>query len=83
MCLCQKKPWNCLSIILTLIGGLNWGLIGIGNLLPRNWNLVNLIFGRLPLIETIVYILVGLAALYTTILCVRYHKSCDSSAKKM
>ncbi|RME78626.1 DUF378 domain-containing protein [Candidatus Woesearchaeota archaeon] len=44
---------------LVIIGALNWGLVG-----AVNFNLVNLIFGAVPVLEKIVYILVGLAALY-------------------
>ena len=46
------------TFILMLIGGLNWGLIGI-----FNWNLVEAIFG-MTVITTIIYILVGLSAVY-------------------
>ena len=45
--------------ILLVIGGLNWGLYGL-----LNMDLVALIFGFLPILQTIVYVLVGLAALY-------------------
>ena len=48
------------ALVLTAIGGINWGLIGIENL-----NLVELIFGYAPVLVTIIYILVGLAACYT------------------
>lgn len=48
------------ALVLTAIGGINWGLIGIVNL-----NLVELIFGYAPVLVTIIYILVGLAACYT------------------
>jgi uncharacterized membrane protein YuzA (DUF378 family) len=44
--------------ILVLIGALNWGLIGLANV-----NLVETIFPN-PTLERIVYILVGLSALY-------------------
>lgn len=46
------------SLILLIIGGLNWGLIGI-----FNFNLVEAIFG-FGVIARIIYILVGIAALY-------------------
>jgi hypothetical protein len=52
------------SWVLLLVGGLNWGLVGVGNFSDSNWNLVNLIFGAAPTVENIVYILVGLAALW-------------------
>ncbi len=49
-----------LILILLIIGGINWGLVGF-----FNYNLVSGIFGiKLQLISRIIYALVGLAALY-------------------
>lgn len=42
---------------LVIIGGLNWGLIGLFQL-----NLVQLILGFIPLLERLVYLLVGISA---------------------
>jgi len=47
---------------LLVIGGLNWGLVGIGMLIGSDLNVVNMIFGG-GLIEAIIYILVGLSAI--------------------
>jgi uncharacterized membrane protein YuzA (DUF378 family) len=49
-----------ISLILVIIGGLNWGLIGL-----FGFNLVDALFGVGSAISRIIYILVGLAALYT------------------
>ncbi|MBW2982127.1 DUF378 domain-containing protein [Candidatus Woesearchaeota archaeon] len=49
-----------IAAVLLIIGGLNWGLVGIN----RGWDLVNLIFGSISWLASIVYILVGIAALY-------------------
>lgn len=46
-----------LALWLTIIGGINWGLIGIAN-----FNLVSLIFGDMSILSRIIYILVGLSA---------------------
>lgn len=43
--------------ILLIIGGINWGLTAFG------YNVVNMIFGSIPVLETIVYVLVGLSGL--------------------
>lgn len=54
-----------ISRILVVIGGINWGLVGLGMLTGgSNWNVVNLIFGSVPLLEAVIYVLVGLAAIY-------------------
>lgn len=47
------------AFVLLVIGGLNWGL---GALLGLN--LVNMIVGAWPTVEKIVYILVGLSAVW-------------------
>lgn len=53
-----------LSLTLVIVGGLNWGLVGIGNVLDANWNLVALLFGSIPALENLIYVVVGVAALY-------------------
>ena len=45
-----------ITFVLIVIGGLNWGLWG-----AFQWNLVEAIFGTLT---SIVYVLVGLSAIY-------------------
>lgn len=48
-----------IAYILTIIGGLNWGLVGL-----FKFNLVNEIFGKESALSRIIYVLVGLSALY-------------------
>ena len=48
--------------ILLIVGGLNWGLVGI-----FNFDLVAAIFGSMSVLARIVYALVGLAAVYDLI----------------
>lgn len=47
-----------LALILVIVGGINWGLVGL-----FNFNLVSAIFGT-SILATIIYILVGLSAVY-------------------
>ena len=50
--------------VLVIVGALNWGLIGLGGLIGgQNWNVVHMIFGTIPTLEGIVYVLVGVAAI--------------------
>ena len=49
--------------VLLIIGGLNWGLVGIGMFMNSDLNVIHLIFGSVPIVEAIIYVLVGLAAL--------------------
>ena len=49
-----------ISMILLIVGGLNWGLVGIAD-----FDLVATLFGEGSALSRIVYILVGGAALYS------------------
>lgn len=62
----KKSPLYMVAVWLVIIGGLNWGLVGIGGFAGTNLNLVNLLLGSMPQVEWVVYILVGLAALVKT-----------------
>lgn len=53
-----------ISYILVIVGALNWGLVAIGGFLGTNLNIVNLLLGSWPMVEWIVYLLVGLAGVY-------------------
>ena len=55
--------------VLLIIGGLNWGLVGVGMLMHSNWNVINMIFGSMPTLEAIIYILVGVAAIMKIVGC--------------
>ena len=58
------KVLHMIAFVLLIIGGLNWGLMGIGYFANANWNVVNLLLGSWPSVESIVYILVGLSAVW-------------------
>jgi uncharacterized membrane protein YuzA (DUF378 family) len=50
---------------LVIIGALNWGLVGLGMLFGgASWNVVSMIFGSWPTLEGIIYLLVGLSAVW-------------------
>ncbi len=53
------KTLNVIALTLTIIGAINWGLIGL-----FNFNLVAFLFGDMTLLSRIIYSLVGLAGLY-------------------
>ncbi len=58
------KNLHMVTFILLLVGGINWGLIGLGGFLGANWNVVGMILGSWPVVEWLVYLLVGLSAVY-------------------
>jgi uncharacterized membrane protein YuzA (DUF378 family) len=53
------KTLNCVALTITIIGAINWGLIGL-----FNFNLVSFLFGSMTLLSRIIYSLVGLCGLY-------------------
>src|SRR3546814_8517779 len=60
------RTLNIVTLILLIIGGLNWGLVGL-----FEFNLVAAIFGEMSLLSQIIYILVGLSALWQIIALAR------------
>jgi uncharacterized membrane protein YuzA (DUF378 family) len=63
----MKKGGMCvvhkLAAVLLVVGGLNWGAIGLGGFAGADWNLVRMLLGAWPAVEWVVYILVGVSAL--------------------
>jgi uncharacterized protein len=54
-----KMTLHMVAFILLVVGGLNWGLMGLMNL-----NLVHMVLSSWPMVEQIVYILVGVSAVW-------------------
>jgi len=50
-----------IALTLAAIGAINWGLTELG------FNLVNLIVGSIPTLESIVYYLVGLSGIWALV----------------
>ncbi len=53
------KWLNVITMILVIIGAINWGLVGLFGL-----NLVAVIFGFSPILLKLIYIIVGLSGVY-------------------
>jgi uncharacterized membrane protein YuzA (DUF378 family) len=66
---------HVLAFTLLFVGGLNWGLFGLFNV-----NLVHMILGSWPVVESVVYILVGLSAIY---IIVTHKNDCKMCSKWM
>lgn len=58
---------HMVTFLLLIIGGLNWLLVGL-----FNWDIGQLLGGQDALVSRIIYILVGLSAIYE----VATHKKC-------
>jgi uncharacterized membrane protein YuzA (DUF378 family) len=50
---------NTVTLILLIVGGLNWGLVGLAD-----FDLVAAIFGEMSPLSRLVYILVGVSAVW-------------------
>ena len=61
----EKNVVDVIALVLVVIGALNWGLIGVGL-----GNIVEAILGA-GIITSIVYILIGLAGLWTIYMAVK------------
>ncbi|MDP3956119.1 MAG: DUF378 domain-containing protein [bacterium] len=65
----EKKCGGCMghkiAWLLAIIGGINWGLVGLGDLIgsAANWNVVEKLLDKWPTLLAIVYLLVGISAL--------------------
>ncbi len=55
----EKNTLDWIALVLVIIGGLNWGMVGL-----FKFDLVEVILGSVAVLQRIVYILVGLAAAY-------------------
>lgn len=53
---------NTITLVLLIVGGLNWLLVGL-----FGFDLVAAIFGQMSVLSRIVYVLVGLSALWQII----------------
>lgn len=74
------KVIHIVAFLLTVVGGVNWGLVGAGYLTGMSfdsYNLVHMIVGSMPQVEAIVYVLVGVSALW---LLVGHKSACKDCA---
>ncbi len=60
--------WDIITLVLVIIGGLNWGLVGL-----LNFNLVTSILGT-GMLAKLVYDLVGLSAIYIAVMFMKYER---------
>ncbi|MFA6515281.1 MAG: DUF378 domain-containing protein [Candidatus Paceibacterota bacterium] len=64
------KSLHCIALVLVIVGGLNWLLVGL-----ISWDIGNIFGGQGAFISKIVYILVGLSAIY---LITTHKKDCKA-----
>lgn len=68
------KALHMVAFLLTVVGGVNWGLVGL-----FDFNLVTMLLGGVPSVEKLVYVLVGASAVY---LLVTHKTDCNVCAGK-
>jgi len=78
-CPCKCSVWRATLLTLVIVGGINWGLVGIGMLIgvETEWNLVKLLLGSMPTLEALVYVLVGFASVLKIGFSVKKHSKCS------
>jgi uncharacterized membrane protein YuzA (DUF378 family) len=69
------KAIHSTAFILTIIGGLNWLLVGL-----FSWDIGSLFGGMDSIVSKIIYILVGLSAIYLIFTHKKTCKACESGA---
>lgn len=69
---------NLLTLVLVIVGGLNWGLVG-----ALDFNLVTAIFGDMSALSRLVYVLVGLSALWQLVPLVKGVSDSEARAQQL
>jgi len=60
---------DIVALVLLIVGGINWGLVGL-----FSFDLVATIFGVASMLSNIVYMLVGLSAIYVAVIFMKLEK---------
>lgn len=69
----NMKSLHYATFLLTVVGAINWGLAALG------MNVVNMLLGSMPTLETAIYLLVGVSGVY---LLLTHPKDCKVCSKK-
>lgn len=67
------KAVHVIAFILLVVGGLNWLLVGLAM-----WDIGELFGGQSALVSRVIYVLVGLSALYMLLMHRKACMSCDT-----
>jgi len=61
------KVTHIISFVLLVVGGLNWLLVGL-----FGWDIGELFGGQAAVISRVIYVLVGLAAIFEAVTCKKF-----------
>jgi uncharacterized membrane protein YuzA (DUF378 family) len=70
------KALHIVAFIFLIIGGLNWLAVGLG------YNVVEMILGKESVVSHVIYILVGIAAIYEVLMHKSNCRMCTAEIKK-
>lgn len=73
----MKRVIDVVAAVLLIIGGLNWGFVGL-----FGFDLVAYVFMSIPILAKIVFLLVGLSAIYAIVVLIRHKCLCPSCKAK-
>lgn len=62
------KTLTWIALILVVVGGINWGLVGI-----FQYDVITTIFGQTTVIARAVFTLVGIAAIYSIVVFPKHY----------
>jgi len=65
----EKDMVSWVAFVLMIIGGLNWGLVGLIKL-----DVIRAIFGDMTVLSRIIYLLVGISAIYLLLMPPKMNK---------
>ena len=71
------KALNLVTLILVILGGLNWGLMGVANL-----DLVAAIFGAGSFLTRAIYVIVGLSAIWQIVPLMKAFQTDEPGAER-
>lgn len=72
------KTLDILMATLLIVGGLNWGLVGL-----LNFDLVATILGNMTMLSRIIYAVVGVSAVYMAVMMTSIQRRWGLSGAKM
>jgi uncharacterized membrane protein YuzA (DUF378 family) len=70
----NQKILHIIAFSLVAVGGINWGLFGLFGI-----DLVEVIFGTIPVLADFIYTLVGVATVYLIVVHIKECKVCATT----
>jgi uncharacterized membrane protein YuzA (DUF378 family) len=76
----ETRKWlHMIAFVLVIIGGVNWGLFGLIPTANGGLDLIDVLFRFSPTLQEIIYVLIGVSAVY---LAITHTKDCKVCAAK-